>query len=199
MDDEIPLRKLQISLAGEANVGKTNLLSRWYDNSFSPHAAMTMGLEFQQKIVIVGDYRVLVRVKDTAGQERFAPLLPAHFNEADAVVLVYDIAAAETFTALDKWRHAALGRARADVRFLLVGNKCDLTDDRQISVSAGHDFARRYGMLFAETSAKDDMNVHEAFAELINAVVDADWPSEPEHSGLNWDVNEERQPEKYCC
>ena len=106
-----------------------------------------------------------------AGQERFKTITSSYYRGAHGVMIVYDIARKETFTNLNKWLNEVETYANQGVLMILVGNKTDLDSHRQVSTESGAEWAALNDMPFIETSAKDSVNVTEAFttlAELVN-------------------------------
>lgn len=163
---------LKVIILGNSNAGKTSLLARYADGTFTHQYRATIGSDFKTKEVMVGDRMVRLQIWDTAGQERFLSLGQAFYRGADAAVLVYDITSAESFEALETWRDEFLTQVSVEDEehfpFAVVGNKTDLAESRSVSASRAANWCRHHGpsTKYFETSAKDATNVTSMFSEI---------------------------------
>jgi small GTP-binding protein len=115
---------------------------------------------------------VKLQIWDTAGQESFRAITRSYYRNTAGVLLVYDITRRETFQYLESWLDECVENSDQNLTIVLVGNKCDLEDERAISVEEGQHFADQHGLLFIETSAKTSVNVEEVRrALLLNALI----------------------------
>lgn len=112
-----------------------------------------------------------LQIWDTAGQERFRTITQSYYRSADAIVLVYDIGAIQTYQNLQEWLTEVDRYAGASVHKILIGNKSDRTD-REVSQDLGEKFADQHGMPFLETSAKTANNIEELFLRLAKNLRD---------------------------
>ena len=162
-------------MLGDSGVGKTSLVAR-LTNPTAPlnhDISATMGIEFDTQLLDTPHGRVKAQIWDTAGQERFARvLLPTYFRKARGVVLVYDTTSLKSLESLgERWMVQLCDHANSDdLAKLLVGNKCDLVDQREVTLERAMAFCKEYGMEHIETSAKSGSNVLEAFEKLVSAV-----------------------------
>mmetsp|Transcript_2592 Transcript_2592/g.3671 ORF Transcript_2592/g.3671 Transcript_2592/m.3671 type:complete len:229 (+) Transcript_2592:163-849(+) len=168
-----PLYK--IVMLGDSGVGKTSLVARLTnpDRPMNHDISATMGIEFDTQMLDTEHGKVKAQIWDTAGQERFARvLLPTYFRKAKGVILVYDITNAKSFDSLHKrWMTQLNDHASSDdLAKLLVGNKCDLEDKREVPRQKAEEFCIEFGMEMLETSAKSGENVLKAFEKLIGIV-----------------------------
>lgn len=124
-------------IIGDSGVGKTNILSRYIKNSFSFDTRSTVGVEFGAKKVEVNGYKVKNQIWDTAGQERYRSITNTYYKGAKGAMVVYDIAKRETFDNVNKWINELRMNGEKDVIIILVGNKCDLNDERVVSHEDG--------------------------------------------------------------
>ena len=119
----------------------------------------------------VNGKKVKLQIWDTAGQERFKNITASYYRGGNGVLVVYDITERETFENLNSWLIEIEKNANKNVYKLLIGNKCDLEDKRQVTYQEGKDFADSNGMKFLETSAKTATKVQEAFELLTNEII----------------------------
>ncbi|WOG92266.1 hypothetical protein DCAR_0311529 [Daucus carota subsp. sativus] len=157
-------------LIGDSAVGKSNILSRISRNEFQLDSKPTIGVEFAYRNVKVGDKLIKAQIWDTAGQERFRAITSSYYRGALGALLVYDITRKNTFESLKKWLHELREFGNPDMVIVLVGNKSDLSDSRQVVVEDGQTLAQLEGLCFMETSAKENIHVEEAFLNMINKI-----------------------------
>ena len=160
----------KIILVGDSSVGKTNILSRYLNNTFEETTKPTVGVEFNSKTYKIQDNIVKAQIWDTAGQERYRSITSAYYKGAKGCLLIYDITRKKTFDNIDKWISQFKESADKDLYIILIGNKCDLADVRQVSKEEAEKKAKFYNMAFIETSALNGTNVEKAFDTLINEV-----------------------------
>ena len=116
------------------------------------------------------DRTVRLQLWDTAGQERFRSLIPSYIRDSSVAVVVYDISSLKSFQNTRKWVDDVRGERGADVIIVLVGNKTDLGDKREVTQAMGEEEAKRCGALFVETSAKVGANVKALFRRIAQAL-----------------------------
>lgn len=110
------------------------------------------------------------RNRDTAGQERFRTITTAYYRGAMGIMLVYDITNEKSFENIKNWIRNIEENASADVEKMLLGNKCEMEEKRQVSRERGEQLAVEYNIKFIETSAKESINVEEAFFTLARDI-----------------------------
>ncbi|KAL6075263.1 Ras-related protein Rab-7A [Balamuthia mandrillaris] len=150
-------------------VGKTSLMNQYVNKKFSNQYKATIGADFLTKEVMVDDKLVTLQIWDTAGQERFQSLGVAFYRGADACVLVFDVNVAKTFENLNSWREEFLIQAGPrdpdNFPFIVLGNKIDLENSRVVSQKRAQAWCQSKGNIpYFETSAKEAINVEQAFA-----------------------------------
>ena len=170
MDDEEYSMIFKIIIIGDSGVGKTNILSRYTSNYFSDSSKSTVGVELGCKIEEVNGTKVKIQVWDTAGQERYKSITKTYYKGAKGALIVYDISRKESFNNVDKWIGDLKEFGEEDVCVILVGNKCDLEDMRQVSTDEVSKKAEQYSVGFCETSALSAKNIDTAFQMLIKKV-----------------------------
>ncbi|XP_054805759.1 ras-related protein RABA5e-like [Prosopis cineraria] len=170
-DDECGEEYLfKIVIIGDSAVGKSNLLSRYARNEFNPHSKATIGVEFQTQSLEIDGKEVKAQIWDTAGQERFRAVTSAYYRGAVGALIVYDITRRTTFESVGRWLDELKTHCDTSVAMMLVGNKCDLVDIRNVSVEEGKSLAESEGLFFMETSALDSTNVDTAFEMVIREI-----------------------------
>lgn len=156
---------------GSAGTGKSCLLHQFIENKFKAESNHTIGVEFGSKVVNVGGRSVKLQIWDTAGQERFRSVTRSYYRGAAGALLVYDITSRETYNALTNWLTDARTLASPNIVILLVGNKKDLEDDREVTFLEASRFAQENELMFLETSALTGENVEEAFLKCAKTIL----------------------------
>ncbi|KAL0460432.1 UNVERIFIED_CONTAM: Ras-related protein RABA5b [Sesamum latifolium] len=159
----------KIVVIGDSAVGKSNLLSRFARDEFDHNSKATIGVEFQTQVVELDGKEVKAQVWDTAGQERFRAVTSAYYRGAVGALVVYDISRKITFESVKRWLDELNTHCDTAVARMLVGNKCDLENIREVSVDEGKSLAEE-GLFFIETSALDSTNVNKAFEIVIREI-----------------------------
>jgi len=160
---------LKVIILGDSGVGKTSLMNQYVNKKFSASYKATIGADFLTKEVLVDDRLVTMQLWDTAGQERFQSLGVAFYRGADCCVLVYDVNNSKSFDTLDSWRDEFLVQASPmdpeSFPFVVIGNKIDVEESkRMISSKRAMTFCQsKGGIPYFETSAKEAVNVEQAF------------------------------------
>ncbi|CAG0885115.1 unnamed protein product [Darwinula stevensoni] len=142
-----------------STVGKTSLITRFMYDSFDNTYQATIGIDFLSKTMYLEDRTVRLQLWDTAGQERFRSLIPSYIRDSTVAVVVYDITNANSFHQTSKWIDDVRTERGSDVIIMLVGNKTDLSDKRQVTTEEGEQKAKELNVMFIETSAKAGYNV----------------------------------------
>jgi len=124
---------------------------------------LTIGVEFGAKTIQLSGKTIKIQIWDTAGQEAFQAITRTYYKGAIGALLVYDITRKETFTHVTKWLEEVKNNSSKSITVILIGNKKDLEDKRQVSYEEGEALAKDNGLMFLETSAKTSYNVVEAF------------------------------------
>ena len=156
---------------GNSGTGKSCLLIRFTDDTFSDSYVTTIGVDFKIKTLDVEEKSCKLQIWDTAGQERFRNIISSYYRGAQGIMLVYDITDKESFLNLNSWLIEIEKNAAKNVYKILVGNKCDLESSRKVTTQQGKEFADQYGMQFYETSAKNATNVNEAFITMTKEIM----------------------------
>ena len=153
---------------GDTSVGKTSLLIRYIDNKFDEESLATLGVDVRYKFVTLENKKIRVDIWDTAGQERFKNITKNYFRGAHGIILVYDITKKATFDVLKTWLIAAQNSVPPETEMIVVGNKIDLKDKREVDFEYLKEFGLKHKIDVFETSAKTGEGVEEIFTCLIN-------------------------------
>lgn len=167
----VPLIKLLV--IGDSGVGKTSLICQFVDNQFIDYGAPipTMGIDFKMKNLTVCGQTLRVQIWDTAGQERFETVTTQYYRRAQAIFLTYDITNSKSFARIGKWLQLIREKADEDVYLMLLGNKKDKEQKRQVSTQMAEEYARFLKIPFHETSAKQDDNIENVFLEAAESLL----------------------------
>ena len=157
-------------LIGDSSVGKSNILLKYLKGEFNPNSRATVGVEFGTKNITLNGKRVKIQIWDTAGQERYKSITSAYYKGAKGALIVYDISRRATFDNIDKWITDLKTNGDQNIAIILIGNKSDLEDKREVSKDEGVQKSEECKIAFLETSALNGENVNKAFDELIDQI-----------------------------
>eukprot|EP00694_Reclinomonas_americana_P008182 EC799895.1.p1 GENE.EC799895.1~~EC799895.1.p1 ORF type:complete len:212 (+),score=72.06 EC799895.1:30-665(+) len=159
-------------IIGDSGVGKSCLLLQFTDKRFQPVHDLTIGVEFGARTITVDNKQIKLQIWDTAGQESFRSITRSYYRGAAGALLVYDICRRDTFEHLQGWLEDARHHS-PKMTIMLVGNKSDLDGaKRAVTKEEGEAFARKFGLEFLETSAKNNSNVELAFRKTAEFIYD---------------------------
>uniref|UniRef100_A0AAA9SLI4 Ras-related protein Rab-35 n=1 Tax=Bos taurus TaxID=9913 RepID=A0AAA9SLI4_BOVIN len=153
-------------------VGKSSLLLRFADNTFSGSYITTIGVDFKIRTVEINGEKVKLQIWDTAGQERFRTITSTYYRGTHGVIVVYDVTSAESFVNVKRWLHE-INQNCDDVCRILVGNKNDDPERKVVETEDAYKFAGQMGIQLFETSAKENVNVEEMFNCITELVLRA--------------------------
>ncbi|TNV75438.1 hypothetical protein FGO68_gene922 [Halteria grandinella] len=156
-------------IIGDATTGKSNLLLRWTQECFTESYISTIGVDFMIKTIQVGNMPVKIQLWDTAGQERFQTITSSYYRGAHVIFLVFDITNRETFDKISPHFITQVNNYGAPgVNMVLVGNKLDLFESRQVQTEEAMALANQLGMQYYEVSSKTAQNLNEMFTQGIS-------------------------------
>ena len=164
-------RLYKVITIGNSGVGKTSLLKQFVESRFTKQYKATIGADYMQAQVMVDEKMLQLQIWDTAGQERFQSLGAAFYRGADCCILVFDLTDKESFTALDSWKEEFLNQCAPkdpeNFPFVLLGNKVDRVSERKVPNEDAKNWSKNNNETpYFETSAKDRIQIEEAFAEV---------------------------------
>ena len=157
-------------LIGDSGVGKSCLLLRFADDTYTGTYISTIGVDFKIRTVELEGKTIKLQIWDTAGQERFRTITSSYYRGAHGIIVVYDVTDMESFEAVKGWLNEIDRYANENVNKLLVGNKSDLTSQKVVDYATAKAFADEIGIPFIETSAKNATNVEQAFMTMANEI-----------------------------
>ena len=169
-DDQKIKLSLKILLIGDSQVGKTSLLLKYTEHVFPEEHIATIGVEYKDKFILKDNYNIRLQIWDTAGQERFHSITKNIYRNANGVLFVYDITNQESFSNIKNWIKD-LQNVGNDIKGVIIGNKLDLEQKRDVSKEDLEEIGKKNQMPFLETSAKQNINVNEGFDLLVNELL----------------------------
>ncbi|CDS42331.1 ras protein rab 8b [Echinococcus multilocularis] len=149
----------KLLLIGDSGVGKTSLLFQFTEEQFNATFIATIGIDFKIRTIDVEGKKIKLQIWDTAGQERFRTITTAYYRGAMGIMLVYDITQYQSFRNIKQWLTNIDDHANSDVERMLLGNKCDMVSQRQVTKEEAQEFAKNHNIEFLETSAKEGENL----------------------------------------
>ena len=191
--------KYKIMILGESKVGKTSLIKRYTKGQFGGIYLTTVGMDFQDKIIDIENKKVRLQIWDTAGQERFRNVTKSYFQSSHGFIVTYDITDRESFEKINFWMENIKNNAPENAKLILVGNKIDLPNDRQISFEEGENYAGKFNIKFFESSAKEGTNVKELFFYLANEIHQENKAKGKDNKNITQLKSEDKKGKKKCC
>ena len=163
--------KINLLILGNWNVGKSCFIYRYINKKFKSYTFNTIGFDcLKTNIETPSGKKAKIFFYDTAGQERYCSLAFNFINNADGVILMYDITDISTFQKIQSWIESIKEKKGENFPIVLVGNKCDLEGKREISKEEGEKEAKNNGFPFFETSCKENINIEKAVKAIINII-----------------------------
>ena len=199
----------KIIIIGDAAVGKSNILTRYSKNEFSENTRSTVGVELGVKFIKVKGINTKIQIWDTAGQERYRSITSSYYKGSHGCFIVYDITNESSFNNVEKWYEYVQKEAGKNISIILVGNKCDLENERKKKKKKGQEKAKNLKCAFFETSALSGVNISQIFEELTNNIYDStgglknedefDIEFEKDNKVVNINNKDETTKKKKCC
>jgi len=160
----------KLLLIGDSGVGKSCLLLRFADDTYTESYISTIGVDFKIRTIELEGKTVKLQIWDTAGQERFRTITSSYYRGAHGISVVYDVTDQESFTNVKQWMQEIDRYATEGVNKLLVGNKSDMADKKVVEYTVAKEFADSLGIPFLETSAKNATNVEQSFLTMARQI-----------------------------
>ncbi|XP_064319611.1 EF-hand calcium-binding domain-containing protein 4B isoform X2 [Phalacrocorax carbo] len=192
--NSVPDCLFKIIFVGNSSVGKTSFLRRFCEDRFFPGTAATVGVDYNVKTITVDNTQVALQLWDTAGQERYRSITKQFFRKADGVIVMYDITAKDTFTAVKQWLISIKEKTGENVPVLLLGNKTDKEKEREVPMGMGELLAKDYNFIFYECSAYSGYNTKKSVLHLARILKEHEDKVKEKTIELQSDMNK-----KSCC
>ena len=159
----------KVVFVGDAAVGKTQIINKFVNDKFDASYQLTVGVEFASKVVDFENKKIKLQLWDTAGQENYRNITKKYYNTSHLIAFVYDISARDSFNSILKYWVEDVKKQNKDAKFLLVGNKYDLAEERRtVTEEEAKQYAENNGMKFFEVSAKTGDGIDDMFKYIIS-------------------------------
>jgi len=192
----------KLLIIGDSGVGKSSLLVRFADNTFSGNYITTIGVDFKIRTMSVNGEKIKLQIWDTAGQERFRTITSTYYRGTHGVIVVYDVTNGESFGNVKRWLHEIEQNCDVVDR-ILVGNKNDSPDRKVVLTEDAQRFSDQMRIRLFETSAKDNINVDEMFEAITRQVLEAKKRQKEQSNAQNDVINvgqsRHGKSRKKCC
>ena len=163
---------IKLLLIGNAYVGKTLIVQKFIDNSFSKSTVSTIGVDLQSKIIDINGKKVKYLIWDTAGEDRMKTMTYSYYRGCHVILVVFDVTERKSFQNVTTWVECIDKFAKANVLKFLVGNKTDLEDKRTVTYDEGKNLAEDNGLKYYEISALTIKGLHEMFEDIAKEYVE---------------------------
>ena len=157
-------------IVGDSSVGKSSLFLHFTKGQFRENEEPTVGADTASKDMLLDKKGYKIQISGVSGQEIFRQMNCGYYKNSAVALLVYEIDKRESFEHITRWMEDIKKNAPKNVLMILVGNKCDLEDNREVSQEEGKEFAEKNEMKFFETSAKTGQNVEEVFKQGVEII-----------------------------
>ena len=191
--------EVKIITLGDSHVGKSSLIFKFIEDKFSSSYMSTVGFDLKFKTIKINNEEIKVMIFDTAGQERFRSLASNYIRKANGILLVYDISDKNTFLNIENWMTNIKEESSDTIPIILIGNKCDLDEQRKIQKEEGEQFANNNNLKFFETSCKDGDNVENCFIELTKQIIERKKEKQFNPNTQKLVNIKDKKKEKDCC
>lgn len=162
---------LKCIIVGNSGVGKSSLLLRYVEDKFNENHELTIGVEFGAKFLNINGTQLKLQIWDTAGQESFRSITRSYYKGSCIVLLVYDMTNIDSFNSIEKWLEDILETTNSPYT-ILVGNKSDLLSAKVVSTDDAIKLAKKHGLTFVETSAKNSESIEDMFMTATKVILD---------------------------
>ncbi len=159
-------------IIGDSFVGKSKILLRYTNNTYNENFVITIGAEFGAKTINIDGQEIRIQIWDTAGMENFKSITRSYYKNSICALIVYDISNKDSFKNVLNWIEDCKVFSPKNILLVLIGNKCDLEEKRQVSIEEGKKVAEENDMIFFETSAKDNINIDEVFLKSSQKILE---------------------------
>ena len=201
-----PQIKLKLLIIGDSSVGKTSMLLSYTDNYFPESHLATIGVEYKVKEIQTDKYNISLQIWDTAGQERFRSITKSFFRNTNGIIFVYDITCRKSFQSVKEWIKDSELHDNGFEK-ILCGNKIDLKEKREINFDELEEFGMKKKIEVMEISAKERININDAFQKIINLILSNktdkeiidEFGNKNNNNDINLDKNNTKKRKQGCC
>ena len=193
-DSDITIKLL---LIGNAYVGKTLIVQKFIDNTFSKSTVSTIGVDLQSKVIDINGKKVKYLIWDTAGEDRMKTMTYSYYRGCHVILVVYDVTERKSFQNVTTWVECIEKFAKSNVLKILVGNKTDLEDKRVVTTEEGKKLAMDNGLKYYEISALKITGLHEMFEDVAKEYVEI--YEQKAYKNFQLKKNEIVKKKKGCC
>ena len=162
---------MKFILIGNSGVGKSTMLFQFIDDKFRKGIEPTIGIEFGTKLMDIDGQSIRLQIWDSAGQENYRSITRSYYRNTVCTFLIYDITNKKSFDDIKTWLNEAKTFGNENMHFVLLGNKCELSDNRVVSFQEGKKFAQDNNLIFFEISAKENINITKAFETAVEKIL----------------------------
>jgi small GTP-binding protein len=195
MTATVPVCSFKFIIIGSSGVGKTAILKRLTEDTFSTDSQSTIGVEFDSTVLEVDGQSVKLQIWDTAGQERFRSIAKAYFRNAVGVILVFDICERKTFEDVNMWLNDVHSLCDPTALVILIGNKSDLASNRTVTLAEAEQYTQHHQLTYLEASALSGANVREAFVRVAAQI----YRKAPKTAKPTGTISAPQQKSGGCC
>ena len=188
---------IKLLLIGNTYVGKTMIVQKFIDNSFSKSTVSTIGVDLQSKIIDINGKKVKYLIWDTAGEDRMKTMTYSYYRGCHVILVVYDVTERKSFQNVTTWVECIDKFAKSNVLRILVGNKTDLEDKRVITTEEGKKLAEENGLKYYEISALKITGLHEMFEDIAKEYVEIYEQKQYKNFQLK-KIQESKKKKKFC-
>ena len=179
---------ITIMTLGKCSVGKSSFILRFTENRFENTYLTTVGLDFRFRLVNIKDIQYKVLFYDTVGQEKYHSIAPNIIKKANGIIIMYDITDILSFDSIREIIESINEEKGKDFPMILIGNKIDLENEREIKKEEAEELAEKYGMEFFEISNKEGINIEKAGLSIVKKIL------EKRQDDSNIETNESSRP-----
>ena len=188
---------IKLLLIGNAYVGKTLIVQKFIDNSFSKSTVSTIGVDLQSKIIDINGKKVKYLIWDTAGEDRMKTMTYSYYRGCHVILVVFDVTERKSFQNVTTWVECIDKFAKANVLKFLVGNKTDLEDKRIVTYDEGKKLAEDNGLKYYEISALTIKGLHEMFEDIAKEYVEI--YEQKQYKNFQLKKLNDKNKKKGCC
>ena len=197
-DNVEPETSIKLLVLGDSSVGKSNFIGRFINEEFSPTHISSSGLDLKTKDIELQNKIIRVQLWDTAGQEKYRSITKNLFLRVQGIIAVFDLTNEDSFTSIKSWIITIREECGSHMPVILVGNKCDLVDEKIISDEEANTYAKKEKLQYFETSTKDDINIKKSIEEICSKIIKSNFSRNDCSFSLDYSVMD-KQKKKTCC